>query len=112
MAAAAEPLTTSGRMWRFSRCLARDTRGSVFVLMAIGLLALATATGAGIDFARALNFKSSLQGMVDAAAIAGASVYLNAGYSTQASTAAGNYLTNATANLPANNGITTAVSLT
>ncbi len=92
--------------------LARDTRASVFVVMAIGLLALATATGAGIDFARALNFKSSLQGMVDAAAIAGASVYLNAGYSTQASTAAGNYLTNATANLPANNGITTAVSLT
>ena len=104
--------TPRGGLPDFLRRLARDTRASVFVVMAIGLLALGTATGAGIDFARALNFKSSLQGMVDAAAIAGASVYLNAGYSTQASTAAGNYLTNATANLPANNGITTAVSLT
>jgi hypothetical protein len=80
--------------------------------MAIGLLALGTATGAGIDFARGLNFKSSLQGMVDAAAIAGAGVYLNAGYSTQATTAANNYLTNASANLPTNNGVTTGVSLT
>jgi Flp pilus assembly protein TadG len=96
----------------FIRRLARDTRASVFVVMAIGLLALGTATGAGIDFARGLNFKSSLQGMVDAAAIAGASVYLNAGYSAQATTATNKYLTNATANLPANNGITTAVSLT
>ena len=50
--------------------------------------------------------------MVDAAAIAGASVYLNAGYSTQATTAANNYLTNASANLPTNNGVTTGVSLT
>lgn len=80
--------------------------------MAVGLLALGTATGVGIDFARGLSFKSSLQGMVDAAAIAGASVYLNAGYSTQATTAANKYLTNASANLPTNNGVTTGVSLT
>lgn len=96
----------------FLRRLARDTRASVFVIMAIGLLALGTATGVGIDFARGLNFKSSLQGMVDAAAIAGASVYLNAGYSAQANTAASKYLTNASANLPPNNGVTTGISLT
>ncbi len=58
----------------------RTTRAQVMVLMAIGLLALGTATGVGIDFARALNFKTALQGVADAAAIAGASIYLNNGY--------------------------------
>jgi hypothetical protein len=89
--------------------LRRDTSASIFVFMAVSLLALATATGIGIDFARGLNFKSDLQGAVDAAAIAGASVYLNGGYASQATTAADDYMKNATASLPTNNGVTSAV---
>jgi len=100
---------------RRRRCVAvdllRDTRASMFVFMAISLLALGAATGVGIDFARGLNFKSALQGAVDSASIAGASVYLNAGYATQANTAAANYMNNAVANLPTNNGVTTSVAL-
>src|ERR1700735_1273856 len=91
--------------------LARDACGGVMILMAISLFALATATGVGIDFARALNFKSGLQGAVDAAAIAGASIYLNAGYATQATTTAHAYLANAVKNLPTNNGVTSTVTL-
>ena len=91
--------------------LLRDKRGSMFVFMAVSMLALATATGVGVDFARGLNFKSDLQGAVDAAAIAGASVYLNAGYSSQANTAATNYMTKATVNLPTNNGVTSSISV-
>ena len=91
--------------------LLRDTRASMFVFMAIGMLALGTATGVGVDFARGLNFKSDLQGAVDAAAIAGASLYLNAGYATQATNAATNYMKNAAANLPTNNGVSTSVVL-
>jgi Flp pilus assembly protein TadG len=91
--------------------LARDTRGGVFILMAVGLLMLATATAVGVDFARSANFKSALQGAVDTAAIAGASVYLNNGYGTEATTAAANYLNNATPNLPKNNGITSTVTV-
>lgn len=91
--------------------LIRDKSGSMFVFMAISMLALGTATGVGVDFARGLNFKSDLQGAVDAAAISGASVYLNAGYATQATTAANNYMTNATAGLPSNNGVTSTVTL-
>jgi hypothetical protein len=41
--------------------LVRDARAGVMMLMAISLFALATATGVGIDFARAVNFKSGLQ---------------------------------------------------
>jgi hypothetical protein len=75
------------------------------------LLALGTATGVGVDFARGLNFKSALQGAADAAAIAGASVYLNAGYSSQATTAATDYMKNATPALPVNNGVTSSIVL-
>ena len=88
-----------------------DKRGSMFVFMAVSMLALATATGVGVDFARGLNFKSDLQGAVDGAAIAGASLYLNNGYSSQATTAATDYMKTATANLPSNNGITSSVSV-
>ena len=91
--------------------LLRDTRASMFVFMAISMLALGAATGVGVDFARGLNFKSSLQGAVDAAAIAGASVYLNAGYSSQATTAATDYMKNSVANLPTNNGVTSSIVL-
>lgn len=91
--------------------LLHDKSGSMFVFMAVSMLALGAATGVGVDFARGLNFKSDLQGAVDAAAISGASVYLNAGYATQATTAATNYMTNATANLPTNNGVTSSVTL-
>jgi len=79
--------------------------------MAIGMLALATATGVGVDFARGLNFKSDLQGAVDAAAIAGASLYENNGYATQATAAANDYLTKAVAGLPTNNGVSSTVVL-
>ena len=75
----------------------RDARAGVMIFMAIGLLALATATGVGVDFARGLNFKTALQGDVDAAAIAGAAVYLNSGYQTQATAAATNYFNNSKA---------------
>ena len=97
------------RLCRVSAALLRDTRATTAVLMAVSLLALATATGVGLDFARGLNFKTGLQGAVDAAAIAGASIYLNNGYASQATTAATNYMTKAQANLPTNNGITSSI---
>ena len=85
----------------------RDTRAGIMIFMAIGLLALATATGVGIDFARGLNFKTALQGAVDSAAIAGAAIYLNAGYSTDATTAATAYFNTAKTHLPTYNGTIT-----
>jgi Flp pilus assembly protein TadG len=91
--------------------LLRDTRASALVLMAVGMLALGTATGVGIDFARGLNFKSDLQNAVDSAAIAGGSLYLNNGYATEATTAATNYMKTAVASLPTNNGVTSSVTV-
>jgi Flp pilus assembly protein TadG len=108
---AAEPSVSPGDPSRLFGRLLRDTRASVMIIAAISTLALATAAGVGVDFARGNNFKQALQGAADTAAIAGASVYLNAGYATQATTAATNYLTTAVTHLPANNGVTTSVSL-
>ena len=91
--------------------IARDTRGNVMVLMAIGLIALGTATGVGVDFARALNFKTGLQGVADAAAIAGASIYVNNGYATPATAAATTYFDQASARLPTNNGVSRTITV-
>jgi len=99
-------VTQRRRFRRLAADLLRDTGATTMVLMAISLLALGTATGVGIDFARGLNFKTGLQGAVDAAAIAGASIYLNNGYASQATTAATNYLTKAEVGLQTNNGVT------
>src|ERR1700730_5925597 len=109
---AAEPVQPEARrLRRIFGELIRDTRASVAIFMAVAMVALATATGVGVDYARGENFKIALQGMVDAAAISAASVYLNAGYATQATTVANNYLTQGTGHLPTNNGITTSVVL-
>jgi Flp pilus assembly protein TadG len=91
--------------------LARDTRGNIMVFMAISLIALGTATGVGIDFARGLNFKSDLQGAVDSAAIAGAALYLNNGYASEATSAATDYFNKASSNLPTNNGVTPTITV-
>jgi hypothetical protein len=117
MAAPVPAPVARGRFCSSGRCrfvrsgLVRDTRAGVLILMAVSLLALATATGAGIDFARALNFKAALQGAVDSAAIASASIYLNAGYSQEALSTANLYLGSAIRNLPTNSGVSSTVAL-
>jgi Flp pilus assembly protein TadG len=94
--------------------LGRDTRGGVMMLMAFSLLALAAASGAAIDFARGLNFKLALQSAADAAALAGATEYLNTASASSAKTLATSYITNAVTALPpsstVNTNVTTSVS--
>ncbi len=89
---------------------ARDTRAGVAILLAFSLMALAAATGAALDFGRALNFKLALQGAADAASLAGATEYLNTASSSSAETAATNYINNAIPALPPNNGVTTTIT--
>jgi hypothetical protein len=107
--ATAEP--KAGRLRGIFGELMRDTRASVVIFMAVAMVALATATGVGVDYARGENFKIALQAAVDSAAISAASIYVNAGYATQATTVANNYLTQAIPHLPSNNGVTTSVVL-
>lgn len=93
-----------------TRDLRRDTRAGVMMLMAFSMLALAAASGAAIDFARGLNFKLALQAATDAAALAGATEYLNTGSATNAKSLATNYITNALTALPPSSSVTTNVT--
>jgi len=66
--------------------------------------ALVLLVGAGIDYSRATQFKTSLQSVVDAAALAGASAYVSAATSDTGRTVATNYFNAGVAKLPPNNG--------
>jgi Flp pilus assembly protein TadG len=92
------------------RDVGRDNRAGVMMLMAFSLLALAAASGAAIDFARGLNFKLALQSASDAAALAGATEYLNTGSATKAKSLATSYITNALTALPPSGAVTTNVT--
>ncbi len=70
----------SRKMLRF----ANDDRGVVAVLFAASLIPVILGVGAAIDFGRALTVKSQLQTIVDAAALAGASVDVKNKGSTEA----------------------------
>ncbi len=61
-----------------------DDRGVVAILFAAALVPVAFAVGAAVDFGRALAVKSQLQTIVDAAALAGASVDVREKGSTEA----------------------------
>jgi Flp pilus assembly protein TadG len=93
-----------------ARDLGRDTRAGVMMMMAFSLLALAAASGAAIDFARGLNFKLALQSAADAAALAGATEYLNTGSQTNAQSLATAYIANAKSELPPSSSVTTNVN--
>jgi Flp pilus assembly protein TadG len=92
-----------------SRPLARCRKGNVALITALAAIPLIGAVGLAIDYTRALQFKTSLQGAVDSAALAGASLLSTS--TNSASTMAGNYMTSEILKLPPNNGVTYTVSV-
>ncbi|MDE2228686.1 MAG: hypothetical protein KGL11_06560 [Alphaproteobacteria bacterium] len=86
---------------RFLR-LARDTRGNVALLLGLILIPLAVAIGAGVDYGRAVEIRSTLQSAVDAAALAGASAYTAPSAQSTATALAQDYVTKGTAAVPSN----------
>lgn len=84
-----------------------DGRGSVMVMfagMAVGLILL---VGAGVDYSRAVQFKTSLQSLADTSALAGASAYVSAATAANGVIVATNYWNNGLSRLPPNSGIGT-----
>jgi Flp pilus assembly protein TadG len=89
------------------RNFARECRGNVMVMfagMAVGLILM---VGAGVDYSRAVQFKTSLQSLADASALAGASAYVSAATAANGVTVATNYWNNGLSRLPPNSGIGT-----
>jgi Flp pilus assembly protein TadG len=106
------PSRSSMLIRRLGGRFASDQRGAVIVMFGLALTVVVMSVGVGIDFMRATNFKTSLQGAVDSAALAGASVYVSDDTASDAQTAATNYMTAATPRLPTNNGVTVATPST
>jgi len=84
----------------------RDRQGNILPFLALAMFfVLVPAVGIAIDYTRAVQFKTALQGMADAAAIAGATVYTDDNSATLAQTTAQKYMDLATPKLPKNNGV-------
>ncbi|MEJ0062817.1 MAG: hypothetical protein WDO70_06355 [Alphaproteobacteria bacterium] len=62
--------------------------------------------GVGIDYGQGVHFKGALQDITDAAALAGASAYVDSASVSTAKTVATNYMTKSIASLPRNSGVT------
>ena len=79
---------------------ARDRRGNVMVMFVLFFVPLVFCCGGAIDYARALQFRTVLQGATDAAALAGAIEYVNASDGNTAVGVATNYMTVTIQNMP------------
>jgi len=96
-------------MFREIKRLREQSAGNVAVLVALAIIPLLAAGGLAIDYTRALQFKTTLQGAVDSAALAGASELSTS--TTTAKTMATTYLTAEITKLPPNNGVTYTVTV-
>ncbi|MGC8469843.1 MAG: pilus assembly protein TadG-related protein [Acetobacteraceae bacterium] len=92
------------------RRLRRARGGNVAMIFALTAGALVVATGAGVDMTRGVDVHSELQSIADAAALAGASAYVNSGAASTAQTVATDYMNNAIATLPPNGGVSFTVT--
>jgi Flp pilus assembly protein TadG len=98
------------RPHRIFAALFHDRQGAIAVMFALLLVPLLLAIGTATDFVRALQVQTALQGAVDSAALAGASVYVSTATAATARTVATNYLQSMLPTLPANLGVTYTVT--
>ena len=89
-----------------ARKFAADRHAGVALLTGLAMAPLLLTAGIAIDLSRVTQFHIALQQASDSAALAGAAVYNSTGSQTAAQTAAQNYMTQAIASLPKNDGVT------
>jgi len=85
----------------------RDRAGNVMIMFAGMGVGLVLMVGAGVDYTRAMQFKSALQALADASALAGASVYVSDASASNGIAMAQSYWNNGLSRLPANSGVGT-----
>jgi Flp pilus assembly protein TadG len=95
-------------MIQIFRKLRGNSSGNVAILAALAAIPLVAAGGLAIDYTRALQFKTSLQGACDSAALAGASLLTTS--TSSASTMATDYIQSEVTKLPPNKGVTYTVT--
>ena len=85
----------------------KDRRGNVMVMFAGMGVGMVLMVGAGVDYTRAMQYKSALQALADASALAGASVYVSDATSANGIAMAQSYWNNGLSRLPVNSGVGT-----
>lgn len=88
--------------------LLKTRRSSVALLFSLNIVPLVLTIGGGIDYSRAVHFRSDLQGVADSAALAAAALWTGTS-NTAATTAAANYIAAGTSRLAPNTGVTNSV---
>ena len=89
-----------------ARIFTQDRRAGVALVTGLGMVPLFLSAGIAIDLSRVTQFRVALQQASDSAALAGAAVYNSTGNEAAAKAAAQNYMQQAMAGLPPNNGVT------
>jgi len=69
-----------------------DRRGNVAVSFALMCMPITLTVGGAIDYSRAVHFKAEVQGVVDSAALAGATAYVNASSQTLATSVVSEFM--------------------
>jgi hypothetical protein len=80
--------------------LAGDRTGAIALILGLLLIPLILVVGLAVDYARIEQFKTQLQSIVDAAALAGAGAYYTNSSNADATAAATNYFNNNSTLLP------------
>ncbi len=91
------------------RRLLADRRGNVMVMFAGMSIGMVLMVGAGVDYTRAMQFKSQLQSLADASVLAGAAVYVSSSPDTgpNGTAMAQAYWDAGVSRLPPNSGVGT-----
>ncbi len=91
------------------RRLVNAARGTMAITFSLMIMPIVLTVGGAIDISRSVHFRAELQSVADSAALAAAALYQGAS-TTNASTAATNYITAGASHLPPNNGVTNTVA--
>ena len=75
-------------------------RGNVAILYALMCVPITLAVGGAIDYSRAVHFRAEVQGVVDSAALAGATAFVNAAAQTLATNVVTEFMNAGIAKLP------------
>ncbi len=95
-------------MLRSLKSFLQDRAGNVMIMFAGMGVGLVLMVGAGVDYTRAVQFKSALQALADASVLAGASVYVSDTTAASGIATAQAYWNNGLSRLPSNSGVGTA----
>jgi Flp pilus assembly protein TadG len=100
------PLALLAPLAHWRRLARRGRRGNVALTFSLMIVPVTLCVGGAIDYSRAVHFRAEVQGVVDSAALAGATAFVNSAAQSFAVTVVNEFMNAGIAKLPVNNGVT------